>query len=195
MKLTKEQIEQARKYFKMMLSHFEVCNGKDWMQGGDFYHLPPAQIPVRCVETIRKALSCSTHKTGLCATSDTDKNTPENLRKSLDFIEREYLDYEEKNNKIKGMYIHLDNLRHALSAPKAQEWQDISTAPKDGTIISLWCVHKDRKWNIHRRAMYARYNLKKNNWCDCYDNWDKELRDFEPTHWKPLDKPPTEGGA
>ena len=138
MKLSKEQIEQARKYFKMMLSHFKLCDGREWEQGGDFYHLPPAQIPVRCVETIRKALSCSTHKTGLCATSDTDKNTPENLRKSLDFIEREYLDYEEKNNKIKGMYIHLDNLRHALSTPKAQEWQPIDVAPMNEKILAVY---------------------------------------------------------
>lgn len=58
-------------------------------------------------------------------------------------------------------------------------WQPISTAPKDGTLI-LTCDA------YHSMAvLYWRHQLK--HWDNCFD-----LEDCEPTHWMPLPPPPVD---
>ncbi len=75
----------------------------------------------------------------------------------------------------------------ALAAPSVQPdgWQDISTAPKDGTLIL--CLYPQR----HGHDRYSlRYwstgdwpsSGRSEGWCDQY----RQLRKDDPTHWMPL---------
>lgn len=65
-----------------------------------------------------------------------------------------------------------------------QQWQDISTAPKDGTRIVAWCG----------KFVNICY------WGDCYPRGEVWMSDScvdfggfeEPTHWMPLPEAPEE---
>ena len=70
--------------------------------------------------------------------------------------------------------------RSALSAAKAGGWQDISTAPKDGTRFIAW-----RKYST--RLLIARY-WKDFGWFEDEDG----LHLYNLTHWQPLPNPPKE---
>ena len=63
------------------------------------------------------------------------------------------------------------------------EWQPISTAPKDGTVV----IGYDRS-NIHADARnYVEFVLWRG------DRWiDPETWTIKPTHWMPLPAPPQE---
>lgn len=61
------------------------------------------------------------------------------------------------------------------------DWQDISTAPKDGTIVLV--AVKDAVFD----AWWNEYD----GWVDgCTDRYE-DLITYEPTHWMPLPLPPT----
>ncbi len=63
------------------------------------------------------------------------------------------------------------------------EWQDISTAPIDGTVVLVW----SNCFPI--AAMYAGHSY---GW-ELINNTYSENRiflDVEPTHWMPMPKPP-----
>lgn len=73
-----------------------------------------------------------------------------------------------------------------MSAPDANGWMDISTAPKDGSDILgvRGDVRKIVRWDADK------YNSKpKPYWSTGFGGktWD---RDHPPTHWQPLPKPP-----
>ena len=68
----------------------------------------------------------------------------------------------------------------ALTAAKAGGWQDISTAPKDGTRFIAW-----RKYST--RPLIARY-WKDFGWFEDEDG----LHLYNLTHWQPLPNPPKE---
>ena len=58
------------------------------------------------------------------------------------------------------------------------EWQDISTAPKDGTIFLAYPNYDKCKW-------VQGQNLVKDGW-----NTVPLMIPIEPTHWAPLYAPP-----
>lgn len=58
----------------------------------------------------------------------------------------------------------------------AEAWQDISTAPKDGTKVLLWVP----RWSV----VVGSYQHSLMSW------WDGDL--VAPTHWRPLPAPPVE---
>jgi hypothetical protein len=72
------------------------------------------------------------------------------------------------------------------------QWQPIETAPKDGTLVLLYCI-----WYKNINVDYAYlgdifvggYSNDK-----CYDRWlvywDDQETKITPTHWMPLPKPP-----
>lgn len=66
------------------------------------------------------------------------------------------------------------------------EWQDISTAPKDGTwILAIVCGNwMDGKPYIPSVSRWT---------CGSWDaeNYDETGEDWFPTHWMPLPDPPT----
>lgn len=80
------------------------------------------------------------------------------------------------------------------------EWQDIETAPKDGTIIDVWHVCIDPEWRPEGEE--CRYTDVR--WCETEEGegwavWDERWGDMvllvqEPhyavTHWMPLPPPP-----
>ena len=65
-------------------------------------------------------------------------------------------------------------------ALRAQEWQPIETAPRDGTWIQGW---GSGAW-----CPEMRWSDQCDDWVDSYD---LEPTNFQPTHWQPIPKPPT----
>lgn len=78
------------------------------------------------------------------------------------------------------------------SVPNAPTWQDIGTAPKDGTKVLLYCA-KASKQTKSRQGMQAvdYWHTVKN---DGFQGWGKFNKTYFPaTHWMPLPKPPQSG--
>lgn len=73
--------------------------------------------------------------------------------------------------------------------PVGNEWQDISTAPKDGTrvIVGVW-VHDAFDDETFWADWIESYSEFKPHWGEDDTNGD------EPTHWMPLPPPPNTGG-
>lgn len=67
------------------------------------------------------------------------------------------------------------------------EWQDISTAPKDGSTILTWGrLHDDGDSDMGERPIVrvSRWRLQVGHWySDCSGS-------HVPTHWQPLPSPP-----
>lgn len=81
----------------------------------------------------------------------------------------------------------LESLRQQLAALKVEnEWQPISTAPKDGTVVIVWW------WNKVITAWCAGAGLSR----DGGDWWRSHAMEVvstdypRPTHWMPLPKAP-----
>ena len=77
------------------------------------------------------------------------------------------------------------------------EWRDIETAPKDGTVVDLWCTrvhcHGDeqqvRKCNVHWGDMANMFTG------EVYPGWvglGEIYATNEPSHWMPQPDPPKE---
>ncbi len=62
------------------------------------------------------------------------------------------------------------------------EWQDISTAPRDGTKLLIW-----ERGRIFAAWWEDEYVWAK-GWIDDYNRSDTYT--FEPSHWMPLPSPP-----
>jgi hypothetical protein len=58
----------------------------------------------------------------------------------------------------------------------SQPWRDIATAPKDGTLVLLWCD----AWPFPRTG----WTFNNDPWQDC------DAGRGPPTHWMPLPQPP-----
>jgi hypothetical protein len=84
-----------------------------------------------------------------------------------------------------------------MSAPDANGWFDISSAPKDGTAIWVWhdgeaflglCEPPNGHWRTtdtwHLKACVERVSDGLDKIFGCF------VRGPEPTHWQPLPAPP-----
>ncbi len=71
------------------------------------------------------------------------------------------------------------------------EWQDISTAPKDGTIIDLYGTRNEKPQRFpDGRWVEETFGGKPTGqWSWAHRGWDIYGR-FEYTHWMPLPEPP-----
>ena len=73
-----------------------------------------------------------------------------------------------------------------LDAPEAEGWRPIETAPKDGTMVTLFPDFKGRvsqgRWFKGKRSG--------GRWATCPYNYVAN-----PTHWMPLPNPPAHGQA
>ena len=70
------------------------------------------------------------------------------------------------------------------------QWQDIETAPKDGTWVLLGGCEYGYEQVVARWYQpppHENGSLMPSDW------WDYEHRGFKPTHWMPLPAPPQNG--
>jgi len=68
-------------------------------------------------------------------------------------------------------------------------WQDISTAPKDGTPIRAGAASEH--WDIAWMPYELTYRFLNGQWCAEFgDDWQPVHP--QPTHWMPLPEPPKE---
>ena len=65
-----------------------------------------------------------------------------------------------------------------------RDWQDISTAPRDGTWI--WCWHEEKRW----RRVGMRSKASGPRWYYSSTGVNAQYADDTPTHWRPLPAPP-----
>lgn len=74
------------------------------------------------------------------------------------------------------------------------EWRDISTAPKDGTVIDVWVNDPDgphRQTNVFWDDGY--WVLRRNRWSSVEAFFDENgVPKIKITHWRPLPPPPSE---
>jgi len=83
-----------------------------------------------------------------------------------------------------------DTIDSAISALEAMEWQDIETAPKDGTVFDVWLGNAD-KVDVD---FYCTAGSKRSaGWCWRNGKFRPHLPSsisivtvVEPTHWMPL---------
>jgi hypothetical protein len=67
------------------------------------------------------------------------------------------------------------------------EWQDIATAPKDGTLILAYCAgERNPRWRYH----CASWDHVAEDWCD-----EESGSDCQITHWMPIPAPPNAPAA
>jgi hypothetical protein len=71
------------------------------------------------------------------------------------------------------------------------DWQDIATAPKDGTEILLYVedVAIEAVWDSSLGRRFWRVGSVTSHGCGCCSS-----NDDDPTHWAALNKPPQKEG-
>jgi hypothetical protein len=62
-----------------------------------------------------------------------------------------------------------------------KHWQPIETAPKDGTVIDVWCPSIGRMTDVYWLGMPSSCWFSRNAFVNSI---------VEPTHWQPLPEPP-----
>jgi len=100
-----------------------------------------------------------------------------------------------ENDYRAGRLIDPTTLTEAVAAARAESWQPIETAPKDGTHVDLWlCEHSScRQWRE------ADVWFERGSWIG--DGEADGIRVIEmgsywtATHWMPLPAPPTTPGG
>lgn len=126
--------------------------------------------------------------------------TLENLKRII--LDVKYLNYEEARNKICYDFLskNIDTLKSCLEAQLNDGWQDISTAPRDGSKVLVTYYDNIRECWIHKVAFWA---VPYAGACDdkgwwCYGGVKDVLLDASThksgtgaTHWKPLLPPST----
>lgn len=72
------------------------------------------------------------------------------------------------------------------------EWQDISTAPKDGTRIDIWGINHLTYDKRGERIVNVKWGAVRDWMGHERDDWQHGRGgDFEPTHWMSLPEPPS----
>lgn len=66
------------------------------------------------------------------------------------------------------------------------EWQDIETAPKDGTLIDLWTLHGERVPDCFFNKAYNAFTTIREDLVFS----DSEKSGIYPTHWLRIRQPP-----
>ena len=90
---------------------------------------------------------------------------------------KSYADYHALDKPVEVASADIGHMKKAFQAYQASQWQDIESAPKDGTFILLGHAYGEN-----------------NQWWNCCSNyWDEDgywseyvHMTSEPTHWMPL---------
>ena len=93
-----------------------------------------------------------------------------------------------------GMYINAAGGKEYVRADLAPQWQDIATAPKDGTPVLIW---KGDERRVGEYTMSAYWDEDEsgfvpvggNNKQGYFSDWEKKDQGY-PTHWMPMPTPP-----
>ncbi|MET3371977.1 hypothetical protein ABIC89_001018 [Variovorax boronicumulans] len=99
----------------------------------------------------------------------------------------------------------IEKVRAALNGADAgvsEGWQDIATAPKDGTPILAWSYEygsRETYWRLYGDGSIARADFLAGKgpsgaweWSEPQNRWAASWR---PTHWQTLPSAPTQGGS
>lgn len=84
---------------------------------------------------------------------------------------------------LQGEGLAVVSLRGSVIVP---EWQDISTAPKDGFEIDLWCLNVSDGAEARFAEMFWNESGKWEDWC----SYTLEPK-WKPTHWMKAPKGPS----
>lgn len=87
-----------------------------------------------------------------------------------------------------------DALKVLRTQPPQDDWKDISTAPRDGSLILGWCP-QENQYNKTKVISYGEpadwYKKSNKSWEGYwgYMTYDS-IQHCKPTHWQPLPLPP-----
>ena len=91
----------------------------------------------------------------------------------------------------KAIELNVDTLAlDQLAYMRADDWQPIETAPKDGSAIDLWVTHTDRAWR--ETDCFWVDDEDGEGWHNSYDFLRSNIT---PTHWMSIPKPPNTGNT
>jgi hypothetical protein len=75
------------------------------------------------------------------------------------------------------------------------DWQPIETAPRDGTRVDLWGINRLRYDRRGERIVNVAWGFVTDWMGTKREDWQHGRgEDFEPTHWMPLPRPPSDKG-
>lgn len=82
-----------------------------------------------------------------------------------------------------------------MSTPDINGWMPIETAPKDGTTVDLWAKVRNRDESARVAdcswgSMVDWHGEERDDWFGLYVGM--HLSYENPTHWRPLPKPPVQ---
>jgi hypothetical protein len=103
-----------------------------------------------------------------------------------DWLVSETSGYNEATDLISDIHVELGNILAALPPTPTPGWQDISTAPKDGTFILIYpssCWVED-----------VEHDYEVSYWDEDFGRWHFSALPDDytgPTHWMPLPPAPT----
>lgn len=90
---------------------------------------------------------------------------------------------------------YIDRAGAAVAAYLAAGWQDISTAPKDGTHVLLFGEQSRDDCGVRFKGEFQStgyWDIFDDSWCATGSHWDGPF--MQPTHWMPLGPPPVGSG-
>lgn len=103
-----------------------------------------------------------------------------NTQEAIEILEREV------SGKLYDRHPYLDEaLTHAIECMKRGQWQDISTAPKDGAGVLLYIYIADNYY-LQYTGSYHDGHWWVTNFSGEDEYW------YMPTHWMPLPEQPQE---
>lgn len=98
-----------------------------------------------------------------------------------------------QDQSLKSTNTRIDSLLPMLSEALADAnleivpgWQDIETAPKDGTDILGYTPRNGHMWRTNWVEIYLNADNTFNQ-----PHWSCGIYTYQPTHWRPLPTPPT----
>ncbi len=91
------------------------------------------------------------------------------------------------HNDIEAVVIAISDAESILAHLRAEPWQPIETAPRDGTWILVIDPNSPMCWAPYGFSCWTSDYTGKEYWCE-----EDTSDEIFPTHWQPLPTPPKE---